>query len=291
MDRKRSLSGLLGAAAFLFVAAVCAGSRAVPDSGPVPSAAQFKPEEIADRAKLEEFLETAPITASEQIISRDAVTKPWKLTLERDGIKHFGLWKDIEGRPAGYIDSWKYEIAAYRMDKLVGLNMIAPTVERRFKETRGSLQYWLDYLMTLKKKEEDKVKAPSYKVYPWNQATYLQRAFDNLIGNEDRTTNNVLISKDWGMYLIDHSRSFRTTKKFTDQLIYRKGGKEGDKLMLMLPRAFVEKLRGLTAASIREGVGEYLSDSEIEACLKRRDLIIKEVERLIKENGEDKTLY
>ena len=208
-----------------------------------------------------------------------------------DGATRFGLWKDIEGRPAGYIDSWKYEIAAYRIDRLVGLNMIAPTVERRFKETRGSVQLWVEYMMTLKKKEEDKIKTLSYKTIPWNLATYLQRAFDNLIGNEDRTTNNVLISKDWGMYLIDHSRSFRSTKKFTDQLIYRKGGKEGDKFMLKLPRAFVEKLRGLTAASVREAVGEYLTDAEIEACIKRRDLILKEVERLVKENGEAETLY
>lgn len=255
------------------------------------AAAQFKPEEVAEWPKWEEFLRTANITASEQIISRDAVTKPYKLTLEKDGVVRFGLWKDIEGRPGGYIDSWKYEIAAYRMDRFLGLDMIAPTVERRFNETRGSLQLWVDYLMSLKRKEEDKVKPPSYKVYPWNLSTYLQRAFDNLIGNEDRTTNNVFITKDWGMYLIDHSRSFRTTKKYTDQLIYREGGKEGDKLMLKLPRAFVERLRRLTDASVRSELGEYLSNAEIAACLKRRDLILKEVERLIKENGEAETLY
>jgi len=275
MNRK-SVWALLGGAILLFAG---------------PAAAQFKPEEVAEWPKLEEFLRTANFAASEQIISRDAVTKPYKLTLEKDGVAHFGLWKDIEGRPGGYIDSWKYEIAAYRMDRLIGLDMVAPTVERRFKEMRGSLQLWVDYLMSLKMKEEDKVKPPSYKVYPWNLSTYLQRAFDNLIGNEDRTTNNVLITKDWGMYLIDHSRSFRTTKKFTEQLIYRKGGKEGDKFMLKLPRVFVEKLRGLTDASLREAMGEYLTGAEIEACLKRRDLILKEVERLIKENGEAETLY
>ena len=212
-----------------------------------PALAQFKPEEVAEWPKWEEFLKTANITASEQMIGSDAVTKPYKLTLEKDGVVRFGLWKNIDGRPGGYIDSWKYEIAAYKMDRILGLDMVPPTIERRFKEERGSLQLWVDSQMSLKKKEDDKIKTPSYKVYPWNLATYLERAFDNLIGNEDRHMNNILITKDWGLYLIDHSRSFRTSKKFTDQLIYRKGGKEGDKFMLKLPRAFVEKLRRLDA--------------------------------------------
>jgi hypothetical protein len=253
--------------------------------------AQFKPDDVAGWPKWEEFLKAAEITASEQLTGSDAVTKPYKLTLEKDGVVRFGLWKNIDGRPGGYVDSWKYEIAAYKIDRLIGLDMVPPTVERRFHEERGSLQLWVDSQMSLKKKEDDKIKTPSYKVYPWNLATYLERAFDNLIGNEDRHMNNILITKDWGLYLIDHSRSFRTSRKFTDQLIYRKGGKEGDKLMLKLPRAFVEKIRKLDSASLREAVGEYLADAEIDACLKRRDLILKEVERLIKENGEAETIY
>lgn len=255
------------------------------------AAAQFKPEEVAEWPKWEEFLKTANITASQQLTGSDAVTNPYKLTLEKDGVVRFGLWKNIDGRVGGYIDSWKYEIAAYRMDRFLGLDMVPPTIERRFREDRGSLQLWVDSQMSLKKKEDDKIKTPSFKVYPWNLATYLERAFDNLIGNEDRHMNNILITKDWGLYLIDHSRSFRSSRKFTDQLIYRKGGKEGDKLMLKLPRAFVDKLRGLTAAGLREVLGEYVTDAEIEACLKRRDLILKEVDRLIQANGEAETLY
>jgi hypothetical protein len=256
-----------------------------------PALAQFKPDEVAEWPKWEEFLKSANITASEKMTGPDSVTNPYKLTLEKDGVVRFGLWKNIDGRPGGYVDSWRYEIGAYKIDRLLGLDMVPPTIERRFKEERGSLQLWVDSQMSLKKKEDDKIKTPSYKVYPWNLATYLERAFDNLIGNEDRHMNNILITKDWGLYLIDHSRSFRTSRKFTDQLIYRKGGKEGDKLMLKLPRKFVDALRGLTDASIREAVGEYLTEDEVAACIKRRDLILKEVERLIKANGEAETIY
>jgi hypothetical protein len=126
----------------------------------------------------------------------------------------------------------------------------------------------------------------------WNRSTFLQRAFDNLIANEDRHMNQILISRpDWRMILIDHSRSFRTSKKFTKELIYSAKHPEGPKLMKELPRAFVEKLKSLTFETIRAVIGEYLSDEEINAVLIRRDLILAEVDRLIKENGEDKVLY
>jgi hypothetical protein len=255
--------------------------------------AQIKPEDITEDKKWEEFLTTAVIAGSEQILSREAVTKPYKLTLEKDGVKRFALWKDIDKVEVGRPDRWRYEIAAFRIDRLLGLNMVAPTVERRFEERRGSLQLWLDHKMAYQAMNEDrKLKAPGgLKAVLFNRAIYLHRAFDNLIANEDRHANNILITDDWRLYLIDHSRSFRTSKKFTDSLIYTEKHKEGPKLMLGLPRAFLEKLKALTAETIRETVGEYLTEEEIQAVMKRRDLVLVEIDRLIKKNGEAETLY
>ena len=178
----------------------------------VQSFAQFLPEDIAEWPKWIEFMKTANITASTQMGGAEAVTSPWRLTLEKDGIKRDGLWKNPEGRMGGFIEGWRYEIAAYLIDQLIGLNMVAPTIEREFNNSKGSLQLWVESEMTLKKKTEQNIKTPSYKVFYWNRATYLQRFFDNLIGNEDRHMNNLLITKDWRIYLIDHSRSFRTAK-------------------------------------------------------------------------------
>ena len=145
--------------------------------------------------------------------------------------------------------------------------------------------------MTLKTKDARKIKTPSLKILGWNRATYLQRAFDNLIANEDRHMNQLLITADWRVVLIDHSRSFRSSKKFTRELIYTEQHREGPKLMRELPRAFVEKLRGLDAAAVRTAVGEYLTDEEIAAVLARRDLILAEVDRLIAKFGETSVLY
>lgn len=253
--------------------------------------AQFTPEELAQRPQQEEFLRTAEVIGQEQLGGVEAVTKPWVLTLKKGDFTHKALWKNAEGRMHGYIEGWQYEIAAYLLDKDLGLDMIPPTVERRFRGDRGSCQYWMDDTMSLKYREEHKIKMPSYKVFNWNRATYLQRFFDNLIANEDRHQNQILITKDWRMILIDHSRSFRTSKKFTDRLIYTEKHPEGPKLMSELPRAIVEKIKALTFDHVRSVVGEYLTVEEIRDVLLRRDLILAEIDRLIKKNGEDKVLY
>jgi hypothetical protein len=257
------------------------------------SIAQFTKEELAEREKWEEFLKTAEIVAQVQPFEkREAVTDPWVLTLEKDGITRDAIWKDVAGRQKGFFESWKWEIAAYRLDKHLGLNMVPPTVERRFKGNRGSCQLWITSMMSLKKKFDEKIKTPSYKVFYWNRAFYKQRALDNLIANNDRHQNQYLITEDWRMILIDHSRSFRTSKKFTKKLIYDEKNKEGPTfIMKELPRAFYEKIKSLNAEVIKGVVGEYLKDKEIEAVLVRKDLIVKWVESRIKKMGEDKVLY
>jgi hypothetical protein len=120
----------------------------------------------------------------------------------------------------------------------------------------------------------------------------MQRTFDNLIANEDRHQNQYLITEDWRMILIDHSRSFRTSKKFTKKLIYDEKYKEGPTfIMKEIPKDLYEKLKSLNTEVIKEVVGEYLTDKEIEATLIRRDLIVEWLDKRIKKMGEEKVLY
>jgi hypothetical protein len=255
------------------------------------SAAQFTPEELAEREKWEEFLETAEVVEKEQMESREAVTSPWILTLEKDGVTKRALWKNPTGRMKGFTENWKWEIAAYRLDKHLDLNMVPPTVEKRFQGDLGSCQLWCEDTMTLKYKEENEIPTPPIKIFHWNRRVFLQRAFDNLIANEDRHLKQILITEDWRMILIDHSRSFRTQKKFKTRLIYDEKHKEGPRLMKSLPRSFYEKVKSLDPVIIREAVGDYLKDNEIEAVLLRRDLIVEWVDKRIKELGEAQVLY
>jgi len=255
-------------------------------------AAQFKPEEVADFARWEEFLKTADVVEEKQMSEREGVTRPWSLTLEKDGVRKLAIWKDPMGVKRGYLESWKTEIAAYRLSGLLGLNTVPPAVERKFQGRSGccilGVDFWMDFDEIVKQKRNP----AGLKVNLFFKAVCLQRAFDNLIANEDRHRRNFLIRDDWTMILIDHSRSFRTTRDFTKRLIYDENNRESSKfIMATLPRDFVEKLRGLEFGSIRDVVGDYLSDEQIQALLIRRDLMIAWIEKRIGELGEAAVLY
>lgn len=249
---------------------------------------QFTPTELAQREELEEFLKTAEIVRSKEI--GEGVTKPWKLDLKMGEVEHSGCWKNPKGIQKGSLEGWQYEIAAYEMDKLLGLNLVPPTVERKFKRKKGSFQFWCGVTSDLDRMENG-IKIPESKLGNWSKQKYLARAFDCLIANEDRTQQNIRYFEDWRTILIDHSRSFRSSKKFTKNLVYGKNGVLAVKLFRQLPRVFVEKVRALTFDNIKVAVGPYLKDKEIRAILARKELLLKEIEEMVKESGENKVLY
>jgi hypothetical protein len=254
---------------------------------------QFTPAEIAQRQEIEEFLKTAEIVSFEDI--PEGVTKPIRLFLKKGDVERSGAWKNPKGIQKGHLEGWQYEIAAYEMDKLLELNLIPPTVERKFLGKKGSLQFWVESQFSELTVFEQKIGIPRSKLNRKENMKYLARAFDSLIGNDDRTQQNILLTKDWRTILIDHSRSFRSSKKYTKKLMYGKNGlkKNGDRPLLFrrLPRAFVEKVKALNYDNIKTAVGSYLKDKEIKAILLRKELLLKEIEEMVKEQGEDKVLY
>jgi len=255
--------------------------------------AQFTEDELTQRDHWEGFLNTAKIIKAEQPWGeKEAVTRPWKLTLQKDGITRYAVWKDCEGNMKGYSENWRWEIAAYRLDKELGLNMVPPTVEREFKGQLGSLQIWVESEWSLKKKIQKKIQTPIDKTDAWLRAAWLQQAFDNLIANEDRHMGNVLVTKDHRAILIDHSRTFRTSEQFTNQLLYgQKDRDESSMIMHELPRAFVESLRALDSVTLHEVAGNYLTDIEIDSVLKRRELLLDWIDTHAQVLGKNQALY
>jgi len=260
-------------------------------AGEFLSFAQFGPEEIAQRAKMEEILKTAPIVKAEEI--GEGVTNPWRLYLDYHGQELSGCWKNPEGVQRGFLEGWRFEIAAYELDKLLGLNMIPATVEREFKGKKGSLQLWAASEFSLLDIMEGGIplpaKMPEAEIF--NRGKYLARAFDSLIANDDRTQQNTLLTKDWRTILIDHSRAFRSSKKYRRQLIYGVKGMKEEKLFKRLPRTFIEKIKALNFENIKKAVGPYLEDDEIKAVLARRELLLEQIEEMIKGKGENNVLY
>jgi hypothetical protein len=250
---------------------------------------QFSPEELKERTYWENFLKTADIISSENI--GEGVTKPKKLLLRNAEKEAYAVWKRPSGVGAGITDKWEAEIAAYRLDKILGLNMIPPTVERTLGGRKGSLQLWIDTAISELERNKKKIQIPAEQKDSCDKATYLQRAFDSLIANTDRSQQNIRYTKDWRLILIDHSRSFRTQRFFVDQLIYGKTGMKRDMYFLQLPKEFIDKLKNLTYEKIKKATAAYLTYDERNACLQRKKMILKEVEEMIEERGEDQVLY
>ena len=263
-------------------------------AAPRPAAAQFRPEEIAQREAKEEFLLTADIVRSEPI--GEGVTKPFKLYLKKGDVEGKAAWKNPHGEMGGYLEGWQYEIAAYRLDKLIGLNMVPPAVEREFQGKRGALVLWAESKYSLLKMMETGVRIPDEAMDHTEKMKWLARAWDCLIANDDRTQQNVLYTADWRMILFDHSRAFRSTAEHTKRLVYGRNGikmtAQGTPyLFRRLPRWFVEKIKTLTFEAIKGAVGTTLTDKEIRAILDRRELLLKEIADMVTEQGEAAVIY
>jgi hypothetical protein len=257
---------------------------------------QFLPQDVAQRGQWEEFMAAAEIVVSEPLGT--GVTKPWKLTLKKGDIEATGAWKNVDKKLSnGGRDSWKYEIAAYRLDKLIGLNMVPPAVEKKFRTKAGALSLWADSKYSLLDIMDKGIRIPASASMHVEDMGYIYRIWCCLVANDDPTQENIKYTEDWRMILIDHSRAFRSDKTYTTRLVF---GVDGIKkyqstgkpyLILRVPRALFERIKALDAASISQAVGPYLTDKEIQSIVARIKLIEAEMGGMIKQYGEDKVLY
>jgi hypothetical protein len=252
----------------------------------------------------EEFLLTAEIVASRPI--GEGVTKPWRLTLQKGDVRHDAAWKNVdetvENRGEWALDSWKSEIAAYRVDKLIGLNLVPPCVEREFapppssRKRKGALSYWSESKMNYLKMQEEKIEFPAERAVDADRMKYLVRLWDCLIANADRTQQNILLTADWRTILIDHSRAFQPDAIYAKQLIFGTDGmqklEDGRPFLIRLvPRALYDRILALDAKKIRDAVGDYLSDKQIKGIVARVAMIRKEIEAMVAQDGESKVFY
>ncbi|MDO6639471.1 metallophosphoesterase [Shewanella sp. 5_MG-2023] len=220
----------------------------------------------------EQLLTQAIITKLEPIGT--GVTQSKKAYLEHNGLRFKAIFKteNIIPRNASKdkyrnTDSYKYEIAAYRIARHLGLNMIPPTVLRTIKNKQGSLQLWIDDTFNEKNRIEDERYPSEYCVLSYQAS--LMNMFDILIFNVDRTQSNILYTEaDWMMWMIDHSRSFRTGKHAPK---YLKAARLRHSLKIE------HQLKNLDYQSLDKLTNGLLKRKQIKALLKRRDLLLKKL--------------
>jgi len=270
----------LGFATSLCVAATCLAQA------PSPAGTADQPNLTLEQK--ERFLLTAKVVNSKQL--GKGITHPWRLTLSDGQLTHDAAFQPVDehlpsktfanGRTElNFVDSYHYDIAAYRLAKLVGMeDIIAVYVERRWNGQDGALSWWIPWKWDEVMRREQNLHPPD--VDAWNKQMYKVRVFDQLVYDTDPNLTNVLITADWKIWRIDFTRAFRLQQDLL-----------APKDLLMCDRQLLEKLRQLDGDTVLERTKPHLSKGQVKALMARRDRIVATFQKLVAQKGEGAVLY
>jgi hypothetical protein len=241
--------------------------------------------QVIQGEEVEQFLKKARFVAREPLGS--GVTASLKVTIQQGDTKQFAVLKTVDQKRPGlhrnaagemeldFQDSWRTEIAAYELDKLIGLGMVPATIERSspYDSKPASLQLWVEASLSEEKRRQKAVIPPDAQ--RWADQLAKMTLFDALIYNMDRNPGNLLITDTFEVRLIDHSRSFRPNAELRN--------KED---LVRFSRAIMDKIKALNESVLGKKLGDYLTLSQLQGLLKRRQLILDRADELTKKYGE-----
>jgi hypothetical protein len=275
---KRNGFLLIATALLLLPSALAAADKKEAASTPVPN--------LSDTEK-EQFLKTAKIIKTSS--AKKGVTNTTRVTMTDGAITHDAHvqcideakheFKTDRGTELNFKDSYRFNIAAYRLSRMLGIQNLPVTVERKVAGKTCAVDWWVDdVMMDEAARKQKKMEAPNPEL--WNNEIYVMRVFDQLIFNVDRNLTNMLILNSWDIMMIDHSRSFRLQHTL-----------ENPKNLGRCERTLLANLRALDHDAVRKALMPFCTKSEVESVMARRDAIVKYYDKLIKEKSESAVLY
>jgi hypothetical protein len=196
-------------------------------------------------------------------------SRPQLVQLEADGVRMRAIFKTLDTGPANprllpaMVDRYTHEIAAYRLDRLLGLDMVPVTVERTIEGTPGSLQRWVESAVDQRIAKRDLLELAAPALLPGLLAR--AKVFDALIGNPRRSESDTLyVLLENRVLLVDHARAFGLAKDPRSILGAR----------CALDAEFAGALRALDAVRLEEAIGPLVVRGAVDALLARRDRIL-----------------
>jgi len=242
---------------------------------------------LTDEQKID-FLLNAKVIASKG--TNKGITHPYRLSLTDGTITHDASFQPVDehkmqmtfddGRTElNFVDSYHYNIAAYQLARMLGMNdMIPPYVERKWNGMIGSLSWWVPWKMDEEMRHKQGLHAPDPDA--WNKQMYKIRVFDELVYDTDPNLTNVLITEDWKIWRIDFTRAFREQTSLLNP-----------KDLMMCDRQLLQKLKDLKFDEVLERTKPHLKKGQVKALLARRDKIVATFEKLVAERGQGAVLY
>jgi hypothetical protein len=232
-----------------------------------PCSVLYGADALASQQK-EDFLTKAKITQSKD--AKKGITGTSRVTLSDGTLTHDASVQTIDDyktqflNEVGFKDTYKDNIAAWKLARLLGIeDMVPPSVKRTYQGKAASFTWWIDNVMMDETERRAKNTQPP-NPDAWNQENNLMQDFDQLIYNMDRNQTNMLIDQGWHLWMIDHSRSFRGHKSLKDPSVLR-----------AIDRNMLAKMKTLDEATLTKEFGRDVTKDEIRGLLARRDLIVK----------------
>ncbi len=256
-------------------------------AAPMPwRGADGEPLPFADEPELLEFLASAPVVSEERI--RKGINSPLKLLLERDGVRLHSIFRTVSTRSADsarpdrrstreYRDSYLFECAAYELDRLLGIGKVPPATQRRHGGREGSIQIWVEEAFDERERRRRRLEPP--EAIDWFRQQSIRRVFDALIYNYDRNQENMLIDRDWNLWLIDHTRSFLADPRLPER-----------QRIEHCEHGLWERLQTVDRERVARVLEPYLNRAELEALLSRWEELIERIRGLIELRGESAVL-
>ena len=244
-------------------------------------------EPALNKDQIKQFLLTAKVVNSQR--SKEGITNTLRLSLSDGTVTHDASFQKVDERKANmqfgsgsemnFVDSYKYNLAAYVLAELIGIDDMLPVyVERKWGGDTGSLSWWLPVKMDEVERHRQHLTPPDPDA--WNNQMYKVRVLDQLVYDSDANLTNVLIGEDWKIWRIDFTRAFRLSKDLRDP---------GD--LVRCDRQLFEKLKALNGNDLAEKTKHYLTKEEVKGVMARRDKIVAQFQKLIAEKGESEVLY
>jgi hypothetical protein len=241
---------------------------------PIPAPLQGAAAALSD-AEIEAFLQNAKVVRTETI--KKGITGSLRATMTDGRITHDAQiqtideskreFRSVKGTEFNFRDSWMFNVAAYKLDRLLGLNFVPVSVKRRWKTERAAFTWWVDDVLMDEGDRLSKQVAPP-EPRSWNEQMQLVRLFDQLIYNVDRNMGNLLITGDWRVWAIDHTRAFRSHETL-----------KSPESVTRCDSGVLERLKRLDKPTLKRELGDYLDDWQIGSLLARRDRIVSQIEK------------
>lgn len=237
-------------------------------------------------AEIEEFLKTAKLATHKTIGT--GVTQTERATLKSGDFVHDAHVQSVDITKAefksdrqtelNFRDTYKFNIAAYRLCRLLGLNMMPVSVERKIMGKTSAVTWWIDDAMMEGERIKKKIEPPDQD--RWNKQMYAARVFDELIYDTDPNLGNFLIDKNWKLWMVDKTRAFRLSKELRNV-----------KNLTQCDRSLLAAMKKLDENTLLQEMKDFLSKSEVKALLARRDKIVAFFDKQVAEKGENQVLY